>query len=102
MKKRLVLIAGVLLSHSGCTISSKFLVDDEPYVRSAAGPSLAITTPAQCNEYPVEYRRGGAGSESTTGNIDFWFFARKPDPCRKRSVVEDIDDEKRPFWRFWK
>jgi len=87
---------------SGCTVSSRFQVDDEPVIRGSSGPVLGVTKPAQCNEYPVEYRRGGSGSDVTMATVDVWLFARKPNPCRKQPTIEELDDKKKPFWRFWK
>lgn len=86
----------------GCSISSHFEVDDADPVLRSSGPPLSVTKPALCNDYPVEYRRGGAGTESTMANVDIWFLARKPNPCRKQPKVEEASEQKRPFWRFWK
>jgi len=104
MKKSFLAILVVAVFLSGCTVSTRMPFFDDPPARSttSAAPRLAVTKPALCNDYPVEYRKSGDPSEITMANIDFWFFSSKPKPCLNQPTVEEPKKERRLFRRFWK
>lgn len=104
MLKQLVLGLAATFCLVGCTVSSRIRVDSEPLARSttSAVPLLAVTKPALCNDYPVEYRKSGSASEITMATIDFWFLSGKPKTCTDQPTVEERSKERRWFRRPWK
>ena len=104
MSKQIFLSILMMIFFTGCTVSTRLRVNDDPPARSttSAMPLLAVTKPARCNDYPVEYRKSGGPSEITMATVDFWFFASKPQACVDQSTVEEPKKERRLFRRFWK
>ena len=104
MLKQIFLSVFMLTFFAGCTISTRLRVYDDPPARSTttAIPRLAVTKPALCNDYPVEYRKSGSPSEITMATVDFWFFSSKPKTCVDQPTVEEPKKERRLFRRFWK
>lgn len=103
MLKRIVFIAFAFVLVAGCSVSTRMRVYDDPPSRTttSSGALLAVTKPALCNDYPVEYRKGGSSSELTMANINFWFLARKPKICRDQPTVDEPEKKESPFWKFW-
>lgn len=103
MFNRICLCGFLVIFIAGCSVSTRMRVYDDPPSRTttSSGAVLAVTKPALCNDYPVEYRKNGSASELTMAKVDFWFFARKPKPCRNQPTVDESEKEERPFWRFW-
>lgn len=103
MFNRIFLCFFLLIFVAGCSVSTRMRVYDDPPTRTttSSGAVLAVTKPALCNDYPVEYRKTGSASELTMANIDFWFLARKPKPCRNQPTVDEPEKKERPFWKFW-
>lgn len=103
MTKQIYLSVFVLLFLAGCSVSNRMRVYDDPPSRTttSSGAVLAVAKPALCNDYPVEFRKTGAPSELTMARVDFWFFARKPKPCRNQPTVDEPEKKERPFWKFW-
>ena len=104
MIRQTLAISGITVLLTGCTVSTRLRVNDDPPARSttSAIPLLAVTKPALCNDYPVEYRKSGGPSEITMATVDFWFFASKPKACVDQPTVEEPKKERRLFRRFWK
>jgi hypothetical protein len=104
MIRQIFTVFGIAVLLSGCTISTRLRVYDDPPARSttSAIPRLAVTKPALCNDYPVEYRKSGSPSEITMATVDFWFFSSKPKTCVDQPTVEEPKKERRLFRRFWK
>lgn len=102
--KYIISIVSLALFLAGCSVSTRMRVYDDPPTRTttSSGDFLAVTKPALCNDYPVEYRKSGSSSELTMANIDFWFLASKPNPCRKQPTVDEPKSSRGIFRRFKK
>jgi hypothetical protein len=104
MTRQIVLGVLMVIFLVGCSVSTRLRVYGEPPSQSttSAVPLLAVTKPARCNDYPVEYRKSGSPSEITMASIDVWFLSNKPNPCVDQPTVEEPKKKRRSLGRFWK